>query len=310
MDMLDLKVFIAIAESGSMSKAARGVSLSQPAVSFRVANMEAELGAPLFNRTRAGAFLTEAGRRFYYYANYALSAFEVGRQAVQDTVRETESGGPLRIGMVESRIPLLLPPLSETLEEAGENNWTLRTGESVDLAVRTASGELDLAFIHHISFPMSQLEFRKLFEEPIVLIGPRRGGSPLYQSLSSYVGSEAFVLLKRGMPLRELLEDRLFGPLRLKPSRLIEVDTSNLIRRLVAQGSGYSFLPVSSLWGEENLPKIRMLPLREVGVTQSLHAVYPAELQGDRRELIAAACDHISRRIEEMRAAHAGIEQP
>ncbi len=304
MDMLDLKVFIAVAENGSMSKAARSVSMSQPAVSLRIANMEAELGARLFNRTRTGALPTEAGRRFYYYANYALSSFEVGRQAVRDAVRETTDSDTLRIGIVESRIPLLLPALSETLEEAGGAGWTLRTGESVDLAVRTASGEFDLAFIHHISFPVADLEFRKLFEEPIVLIGPMRSGTRVYRSLSSYVRSETFILLKRGMPLRELLEDRLFAPLRLKPGRLIEVDTSNLIRRLVAQGSGYSFLPASSLWGEENWPLIRTFPLDEVDVTQSLYCIHPAVVTDERRRLIDEVCLQSSRRIKTLQTKH------
>ncbi|MEQ8954389.1 MAG: LysR family transcriptional regulator, partial [Gammaproteobacteria bacterium] len=64
MNTQDLKVFIAAAELGSFSEAAERIHLSQPAVSKRIANLEAQLDAKLFDRISRQVFLTEAGRVF------------------------------------------------------------------------------------------------------------------------------------------------------------------------------------------------------------------------------------------------------
>lgn len=274
MDMLDLKVFIAVAESESMSKAAQKVALTQPAVSFRIAGLEAELGAPLFHRTRSGAFLTEAGRKFYFYAQYALSALEAGQDSIR-MLSEPPLEEKLRIGIVDSLTHVMLPAIIQSMkEQTSVIQWKINTGQSLDLALRTASGELDISFINQTYSPLPQLGTVKLFEEPLVFIGPKQAGFPRYQSLVTYLEEVPFILLKRHMPLRELLEHELFRPLRMSPRQLIEVDTSHLIRQMVEQGTGCSFLPVSSLWVAGSDAEIERILLPEIRLRQSFYCVY------------------------------------
>jgi DNA-binding transcriptional LysR family regulator len=274
MDILDLKVFIAVAESESMSKAAGIVALTQPAVSFRIAGLEAELGAPLFHRTRSGAFLTEAGRKFYFYAQYALSALEAGQESIR-TLSKPAAEKILRIGIVDSLTHVMLPAIIQAMkEQTWVTQWKINTGQSLDLALQTTFGELDLSFINQTYSPLPQLGTVKLFEEPLVFIGPKQSGFPHYQSLITYLEEVPFILLKRYMPLRELLEHELFRPQRMYPRQLIEVDTSQLIRQMVEQGTGCSFLPVSSLWPVGSDANIEQIFLPEVRLRQSFYCVY------------------------------------
>ncbi|GIP51526.1 LysR family transcriptional regulator [Paenibacillus vini] len=278
MDMLDLKVFIAVAENGSMRKGAEMVALTQPAVSLRIAGLENELSAPLFLRTRSGALLTEAGRKFYFYAQYALSALEVGQQKVRQ-IAPPSADGHLNIGIVESLSHIMLPAIVQTMKsQDAVSSWKISTGESLDLALRVTSGELDLAFINHEFSPLPHIETVKLFEEPLVFIGPRQPNFPRFRSLSTYLQEVPFILLKRQMPLRELLESHLFESLRMHPRKLIEVDTSSLIRQMVAQGSGCSFLPVSSLWPSHHEVPIERIQLDEVCLKQKFYCAYPLHI--------------------------------
>ena len=71
-----LKVFEAVAECGSFTSAARKLGMSQPAVSQCIAQLEAEAGGALFERTKASVFLTRRGRVFHVYAFRILSLYD------------------------------------------------------------------------------------------------------------------------------------------------------------------------------------------------------------------------------------------
>src|SRR5215468_7314916 len=84
MDIDEILAFLAIAELGGFTRAARRLYRSQPAISRRLGLLEQELGAPLFERIRGSARLTEAGRVFLPHAEAVLAALEDGQQAVRD----------------------------------------------------------------------------------------------------------------------------------------------------------------------------------------------------------------------------------
>ena len=80
MDIDGLKTFVAIAELGGFTRAGARLHRSQPAISRRLGLLEQELGAPLFDRLRGRARLTEAGRAFRPHAEAALAALKDGQR--------------------------------------------------------------------------------------------------------------------------------------------------------------------------------------------------------------------------------------
>eukprot|EP01031_Cornospumella_fuschlensis_P048035 gene48035-58839_t len=112
MELRQLRYFLAIADSGSFSKAAQRVFIAQSALSHQVAQLEDELGAPLFHRSRRGVELTEAGSRFHPHAVSIL------RQA-DEAMASARSDGVVPSGKVVFGIPhsvshaLALPLLRE-----------------------------------------------------------------------------------------------------------------------------------------------------------------------------------------------------
>ena len=71
-----LKIFVALAESGSFTLAARRLGISQPAVSQCAAQLEAEAGAPLLVRSRGEVSLTPLGERFLLYSRRILALYD------------------------------------------------------------------------------------------------------------------------------------------------------------------------------------------------------------------------------------------
>ena len=83
MNIADIQTFVAIAELGGFTHAARRLHRSQPAISRRLGILEHEIGAPLFERLRRRARLTEAGRVFLPHAEAALASLRDGHDAVR-----------------------------------------------------------------------------------------------------------------------------------------------------------------------------------------------------------------------------------
>src|SRR5216117_1724990 len=81
MELDQVETFVAIVRRGGFTRAASSLHLSQPAVSRRLDLLERELGRPLFDRTRGGARLTEAGQAFLPHAEALLASMRDGVEA-------------------------------------------------------------------------------------------------------------------------------------------------------------------------------------------------------------------------------------
>src|SRR5215831_15011499 len=91
MELNQIEAFVAIVRGGGFTRASATLHLSQPAISRRLHLLEDELGAPLFERIRSGAVLTEAGRAFLPYAETLLASVHDGLDAVS-ALRGTDRG--------------------------------------------------------------------------------------------------------------------------------------------------------------------------------------------------------------------------
>src|SRR5215472_2344389 len=98
MDIDEIRTFVAIAELGGFTRAGRRLHRSQPAISRRLGLLEQELGAPMFERIRGRARLTEAGLAFLPHAEAALAALRDGREAVATLAAGT--GGVVSLALV------------------------------------------------------------------------------------------------------------------------------------------------------------------------------------------------------------------
>src|SRR5690606_20867274 len=98
MEIIEIEAFLAISDTGSFTKAARNLYISQPAISRRIDLLEMELGAPLFLRGRAGARLTPAGNAFLPFARSTIANVRDGSSAVKAITEENR--GELLLAIV------------------------------------------------------------------------------------------------------------------------------------------------------------------------------------------------------------------
>jgi DNA-binding transcriptional LysR family regulator len=164
----DLEIFVAVAERGSFSKAAEVLRLSRSRVSDSMRNLEARLGARLFERTTRHVTATEAGRLFYVRARRAVEEARLGRDEIDAIV--SEPTGTVRIGVPDAFNELyLVPALAEflaayprvTLELVASYKFVDLVEERLDLAIRIAQE------------PAPHLVVRKLGESRVIFCASR-----------------------------------------------------------------------------------------------------------------------------------------
>lgn len=143
MDIDGLQTFVAIAELGSFTRAAQRLHRSQPAISRRLGLLEQELGAPLFERLRGRARLTEAGHAFRRHAEAALAALKDGRDAVRDL--QDGLGGSISLALVGTLADTrIVDTLRRFCRHAPAVRLELRTASSAEVTDLVRRGEVTL----------------------------------------------------------------------------------------------------------------------------------------------------------------------
>ncbi|HEY4658381.1 MAG TPA: LysR family transcriptional regulator, partial [Gemmatimonadaceae bacterium] len=127
-----LSAFVEVARTGNLTRAARVLEVTQPALSERLQGLERELGVDLFVRTPRGVRLTEAGRALVPHAERAMSAIADGRRVVDELRRG--AGGRLAVGAAPAVSTYVLPLVLHRFNvEHPDVELSVRTGHSEEV---------------------------------------------------------------------------------------------------------------------------------------------------------------------------------
>jgi DNA-binding transcriptional LysR family regulator len=255
MQLVQLAYVVSVAEEGHFTAAARRLHVAQPSVSSAVRALEAELGAPLFNRSRSEVTLSAAGEAFVPWARQVLADCEAGRLAVRELLGLRR--GRLAVGATPSLVTRLLPPVIATYHSAYPDiDLTIDEAGSQDLVGRIEGGELDLALV---ILPVDRpgIDTSGLLEEELVLAVNRdhRLADRSEVRLAELRGVP-LVMFRRGYDLREAALEacRRAGVQATLAVEGLEMDG---VLALTAAGVGAAVLPASMVDADGPLRALR-----------------------------------------------------
>lgn len=245
MELVQLRTFLKVAEHGSVTKAAAGLHLTQPAVTQHIRALERQFGTALFERTGRGMLLNGPGELLRDYARKALAAIEDGQQVIADIVQGRSGRLILAAGVTTSIFHL--PRWLQSFREAHPDvDITVKTGRSREVARMALDREIDLGLVTS-PVPHPDLEALPLFDEQIVLVGPPDSSpSPITQATLS---ETPLILFPRGTGFRAYL-DQVLAEAGAAPHVKMETDSVESIKGFVQVGLGMSFLPLSAVQAE------------------------------------------------------------
>ena len=171
-DLRQLRYFVAIVQSGSISRASLQLNIAQPALSLHIRNMEADLGVPLLFRTPQGVQPTEAGLILLRNAKTILAQFEQTEREIRGS--STEPTGEVRLGLPGTISQILGAPLVIAARERYPK-ITLRIAEAMSGYVLEwlRLGRVDLGLLFQ-TVEDRDLRSIALATETLVLFGPAR----------------------------------------------------------------------------------------------------------------------------------------
>lgn len=201
-----IRVFLAVARAGSVSGAARGLHVSQPAVSKTLADTERLVGQALFERSGRRMVLTAAGRMLRRHAIEAMRALERGIEEINGA----RPAGRLAVGVLPTVAGSLFPSVVQQFSRARASCISVTTGPHGYLLERLRRGDIEL-MVGRMPEPdeMAGLGFEFLYEDPVELVArpqhPGLGGAP-----AQALRSNPVILPTRASIIRRLV-DRYLG---------------------------------------------------------------------------------------------------
>jgi len=254
MELVELKIFKAVAEQGGITKAAAALNRVQSNVTTRVKQLEERLGIKLFHRQGRRLVLSSEGKLLLSYAERLLRLSTEAQAAVKGHAPH----GIFRLGSLESTAATRLPPLLAAYHRTHPGvRLELVTDTSGALVDQVLRGELEAAFVAE-PFPAKNLETQHAFTEELVLITPRshgRVGTP--KALEQRV----VLAFPTGCSYRRRLESWL-GRSSVVAERVMEYGSYHAMTACVAAGGGIAVVPRSVLHvvGAENQVAVHALP--------------------------------------------------
>ncbi|MFD9460705.1 LysR family transcriptional regulator [Streptomyces sp. NPDC060027] len=282
----ELRVLVAVADTGGFSAAAGTLGLTQSAVSHSVRGSERKIGAVLFDRGRTGARATPAGDKAVAHARRVLRLLDVLTAEARGAARPDAAEGPLRIAAFRSAALHLLPPVLRRLRsrhpgiepqvrivrEVGRGTAGEVADGKADIGIATLGGAAP--------FPPGLIA-SELFAEPYVLVHAAGHATP------------------RSLPLVDWAENcgsytrAWWSAQDWIPTATIEAEDDGAVLSLVSGGHGMAIVPALSLAGAPDSVGITGLgpdrPTRQVGYVTTSELAGSAVVRALVRELRATA---------------------
>lgn len=183
MEIRQLEYFRKIAQTGSINEAARQLNMSQPPLSYQLKLLEEELDVVLFERSRQGVTMTEAGKLLYQRSEELL-------QFADSTKLEVSHIGKrqvLRLGMTSTTVGPILPIISAFVQKHPEVTFEVHDGSTYSLADLLRNGIIDVSVVR-TPLQLDDLDYQLFCEEPMIAVsGPGVSGGDL--SLKELTGT-------------------------------------------------------------------------------------------------------------------------
>ena len=280
-----LQCFLAVAQHGSLQKAADVLAITQPAVSKTLKELEGLLAVRLFERGRKGAVPTREGEAFMRHAGASVSAL---REAVASVVQTRRQGSAvIAIGVLPTVAPWLMPLLLLRQEaQAGPDAHTslrIQTGANPELLASLRQRALDLV-IGRFAEPahMLGLTFEHLYADPLVLAV--RPGHPLLaqagRKADPLAGLQAFttVLPTQGTAIRHTADSFFLTRGLPPPVRLVETLSVSIARGYTLQSDAVWLSPLGAVRPDLDKGTLARLPVSMAGTEELVGLTLRADM--------------------------------
>ena len=260
--MRHLRTLVAIAEHGSLVRAAKALSISQPAVTKTLAKLEDIAGHRLFERSAKGVSLTGAGRTLVRHTGSGLRAIQDGLSSL--SANEEVEAPAILIGTLPNvGASILAPALVRFATLLPRARVTVRAGSNAQLIAALKQGVLDIV-IGRMAEPsdMQGLSFEHLYSEILIMaVRPGHELCLLKQVDLALLQRYRLVMADAGTRLREAADQFFLSMSSSLPTHMIETIDPSFARSYVLQSDAVWCVPLGVIENDLRLGTLVHLPI-------------------------------------------------
>ena len=273
MELRQLRYFVEVAQREHISEAAEHLHVAQSAISRQIANLEDELGTPLFERIGRNVKLTPIGKIFLEHAIVALKAIDFAAKQVEEYLDPAK--GTIKIGFPTSLASYVLPSvISAFKKEYPDVAFHLRQGSYKYLIDAVKNRELNLAFLGPLPPKDEEINTTLLFSESIHALLPLNHPLAKQSSINLLdLRDEKFVSFPEGYVLHKVAIDACKS-VGFMPNITSEGEDMDALKGLVAAGIGVTLLPESSLYDSTPRMTVKM-PILNPPIRRTVGIISP-----------------------------------
>ncbi|MDE2596631.1 MAG: LysR family transcriptional regulator [Sphingomonadales bacterium] len=266
-DRYMLRYFLAVAELGNFSRAAKQVAVTQPTLSAGIAKLERQLGARLFDRDTRRVTLTPAGSRFLVRARRMAAEYELALQELAHVPQPRV----LRVGLLNT-IPgaIIESLLAAHRGNAANEVLEMLDGSERDLAERLDRGRLDLALTvlrpHHARFRPEPLRSERYMM--VLPIGHPLADAEVIEA--EQLAGDRMVVRRHCEALPEI--SRFFTERGVRPRFVLKTTSDARVMAVVRAGQGVGMMPESF-----REPQARFVRVKDFDLQREIGLLYAAE---------------------------------
>jgi DNA-binding transcriptional LysR family regulator len=270
-DIAQLKTFLEVSRQKSFSRAAQRLMVTQPSVSAQIRSLEKFLGCRLFERGGGKVTLTSAGRLFEPYAEDSLTRLNHLQLALGDLERSPR--GTLTVSANDSTALYVLPTFFSKFKRQHPR-------VSLDVVRAPRAQTLELVLNREVDFGIVSLPVKDprlhvevVHNDELVLVVPSSHPFASQETISVTELTQARLLMMKNGRRREGLE-QIFAQYKVMPRIVMELDSQELMKRLILAQIGIGFLPRINVLEEIRMGQLASLTLKETSFPRDLALVF------------------------------------
>lgn len=272
MDFRRIQHFVHVAELGSLSKAAARLNIVQPALTQSIKRLENELSVLLFNRSRKGMELTEAGQTFLQHAYGILNQFNRAKESL--ATEGDDPQGIVSVAMTASSLAVLTVPLAKSLMEFFPKiTLNIESGLAANIQQSFEAGDYDLVVSHLVKKDAS-IHIEDLIEEDLFLTSPYDSNNLGEDIEFKQLDGLTFIIPQEHHGVApEVTTFAAKKNINLKTSQV--AGTMHATLQLIEAGVGHSFLPWSAINEDVKQNRVSARKVVNPSLHHTVSMVYP-----------------------------------
>ena len=266
MELYQMRYFKAVADCGSMTKAAERLHVSQPALSKAIKALEEEMGTLLFDRVGRSIVLNEDGHVVHRAVTYAIDSVDAVPQALSSFTRT-------RAQMVNLYNPVPMGDDASIIASFHKEHPDIRVRSAMTRTQAFDADQSDLTFFSSPSVHEGP-NYLLLGVEPFVLSLPKDHPLADREEVDLKELCDESLVTVAPCRVRSMI-DKLFERKGLKPAIAVEVQLCLIVNDLVASGVGYGVAPAVTWFTSAHRAKVSAVRIRDCDMKRYIYLKWP-----------------------------------